>query len=158
MTTCDKTKQAIQTAGESSSNEHRHVRAMLPWIANDSATLEQRARATKHMERCEDCRTELVAQHQLRRTLLAQTPAVFVDPEEGLQRLLGRLAPPLQKQPMPIAPPKRKRNSLLVAMAAAIAVQALGFGVLSIQHLLDRVDGRVWLHSGVLRPRDRGNR
>lgn len=120
-------------AAEPSPNEHHHVWAMLPWIANDSATQEQRTRVAAHVAHCDDCRVELKAQEQLQRALLAQAPAVSLDPDEGLQRLLGRIDAPLREQAVPSARPQRKRP-LLVAMAAAIAVQAVALGVLSVEH------------------------
>jgi hypothetical protein len=121
-------------ASEPSPNEHHLVWAMLAWIANDTATPEQRTQAAAHLQHCDDCRAELVAQQQLRRALLTQMPAVSLGPDEGLQRLLGRIDAPLREQPMPTAPPQRKRSPLLMAMAAAIAVQAVGLGVLSVEH------------------------
>lgn len=122
-------------ASESAPNEHHHVWAMLPWVANDSATVEQRARVTAHLEHCEDCRAELLAQQNLRQALSTQMPTVSLEAEDGLQRLLGRIDAPLREQPVPTAaPPQRRRSPLLAAMAAAIVVQAVGLGVLSVEH------------------------
>jgi len=69
---------------------HQEVWALLPWLANDSATPEQRRHAEAHLRDCASCRAELAREHELVRGL-TQPPASAPDVERGLQRLMQRL-------------------------------------------------------------------
>lgn len=114
-------------------NEHRRVWTMLPWVANATISAEQKSQVEAHIERCADCREELEIQRALRNAVQAQEPTAWTDPETGLSKLLGRIDEPLVEQPLPTTTPQRKRSPLIAAMAAAIFVQAIGIGLLSVR-------------------------
>jgi hypothetical protein len=93
----------------------------------------------------------LQAQQQLHRAVL-QSPLPAVDAEAGLERLMGRIAVPpvdatetLEAQPLPshVAAAPRRTGRLSTVLAAAVVIQAVGLGLLSL-HLLqgDKPDFR----------------
>lgn len=130
---------------------HAQVWEMLPWLVNGRASDEQRTLAAEHLPHCADCRAELRAQQQLHQAVLEAAPPA-VDADAGLERLLGRIAEPsiggadaLEAQPLParaMASPRRP-GRLATVLAAAVVIQAVGLGLLSL-HLLqgDRADFR----------------
>lgn len=122
---------------------HAQVWELLPWLVNGRAIDEQRALADQHLPHCADCRAELHAQAQLQQAVLqAPLPAAdaAADVDAGLARLLGRIAEPaigsaepLQAQPLPGS--GRRASRLPLLLAAAVVVQAVGLGLMSL-HLL----------------------
>lgn len=69
---------------------HQEVWALLPWLANGSASGPQRQRAELHLRGCPECRAELAREEQLARAMTLP-PAGGPQAEPGLQRLLQRL-------------------------------------------------------------------
>ena len=136
--------------GSRHADAHARTWALIPWLVNGRADEAQRTEAEAHLTHCADCRAEVQAQQRLQHGLLSAlpAPAAELDPERGLQRLLGRLdqlpmeqevpdaaVPPLAATPVaaPASPTRRPR--LPVALAAAVVVQAVGLAFLSL-HLL----------------------
>lgn len=117
--------------------EHQQVWESLPWMANGTASAEQRHRANTHLAGCADCRRELAAQQRLLQAVAEAPPHPAVDAEAGLLNLLDRLDAPAVEQPLPSpAPPhapRREANRLTMALAVAVVVQAIGLGVLGLQ-------------------------
>jgi len=121
--------------------EHVPVWEAIPWVVNGRATPSQASLVARHVAQCDDCRAELDLQRRLRAALGAspQQDGVWPDaptdsPEEaeveaGLQRLLARLddAPEQAPSRLGSAAPGRR---VTLALAAAVAVQAVGLGVL----------------------------
>jgi hypothetical protein len=116
-----------------------HLRAWeaLPWVVNGRATPEQARWVADHVAGCEDCRAELAWQQRLHDALAGPGEAATADPatEAGLQRLLARLDDVADEpQPAPvIAAASRTPHRLTWALAAAVVVQAVGLGVMSLQ-------------------------
>lgn len=118
-----------------------HLRAWeaLPWVVNGHATPEQARWVTDHVATCEDCRAELAWQQRLHDAMAApsavNTPAVDPATEAGLQRLLARLDDVADEpQPAPrVTAASRGSHRLTWALAAAVVVQAVGLGVMSLQ-------------------------
>lgn len=72
------------------SRSHRETWALLPWLANGSATPAQRERAQAHLRNCADCRAELAREQRLSQAMV-QPAAPAPDLERGLQSLMRRL-------------------------------------------------------------------
>ena len=118
--------------------EHLRAWEALPWVVNGRATSEQARWVAGHVAGCEDCRAELAWQQRLHDALAvpgAATPAGDPATETGLQRLLARLDDVADEpQPVPvIAAASRAPHRLTWALAAAVVVQAVGLGVMSLQ-------------------------
>lgn len=146
---------------ESSDPRPEHLRAWeaLPWVVNGRATPEQARWVAEHIERCEDCRAELAWQQRLHSALatsdvaaevvagvaadvaahMAADDAAAAAADSGLQRLLARIDDAGQEQPLPTAPmataaaSTSRSHRLTWALAAAVVVQAVGLGVMSLQ-------------------------
>jgi hypothetical protein len=86
---------------------------------------------------CEDCRAELAWQQRLHDALGTPPAETATDAatEAGLQRLLARLDDIADEpQPTPaIAASSRTSHRVTWALAAAVVVQAVGLGVMSLQ-------------------------
>ena len=117
--------------------EHLRAWEALPWVVNGRATPEQARWVADHVAGCEDCRAELAWQQRLHDALAGPGEAATADPatEAGLQRLLARLDDVADEpQPVPvIAAASRAPHRLTWALAAAVVVQAVGLGVMSLQ-------------------------
>ncbi|HSW04325.1 zf-HC2 domain-containing protein [Aquabacterium sp.] len=124
-------------ATEDSQRAHAQVWELLPWLVNGRADDGQRALAEAHLLHCAGCRAELSAQQQLQRVVL-QEPLPEPDAQAGLARLMGRLAEPVEQQPAPVLAPRRS-SRLQLTLAAAVVVQAVGLGLMSL-HLLQGDD------------------
>jgi hypothetical protein len=120
--------------------EHLPVWEAIPWVVNGRATPAQARLVAAHVAQCEDCRAELDLQTHLQQAMGAAPDAVLAAPDDaaqpadveaGLQRLLVRLddVPEQQPRPAPVASGRR----LTLALAAAVVVQAVGLGVLSLR-------------------------
>ncbi|MFO3704198.1 zf-HC2 domain-containing protein [Xanthomonas codiaei] len=111
--------------------ECSHAWELMPAVLLDSATEEESAWLIAHVAKCASCGAEFAQQNRLRQAL-ALPCAVRLDPNAGLQRLLGRLDAPEQR----IAPPPAARRSgswTVRALAAAALVQAIGLGVMGVK-------------------------
>lgn len=82
------------------SRSHRDTWALLPWLANGSATPAQRERAQAHLRGCADCRAELAREQRLSEAM-AQPAAPAPDVERGLQSLMRRLDVDEPATPLP---------------------------------------------------------
>jgi hypothetical protein len=107
-----------------------HAWELMPWVLQGSATDEQSRWLTGHLEQCESCRAEYAQQKRLKQAL-SLPPVVAPDPEAGLRRLLGRLDAP-EAQAAPSHRPRAGRW-LARALVAAVLVQAVGIGMLSMK-------------------------
>jgi hypothetical protein len=63
---------------------------LLPWIANESASAKDVARAEAHLRDCRECQEELEFQRQLRNAIRAED-AVVLAPQTSLQKLMQRI-------------------------------------------------------------------
>ena len=101
----------------------------MPWVLQDSATQKQRDWLQSHLAQCESCRAEFAQQNRLRRAV-ALPSDVVVDANVGLKRLLSRLDAPGQQD---AGHTMRSGNRLSRVLVAAVLIQALGIGALSMQ-------------------------
>lgn len=123
----------------SSSDQHAHHQALMPWVLNGRATPDQRAALTAHLAQCSLCRAEMARQKQLQAAL--QLPAAAApDAELGLARLMQRLDSAAERpaQPDPAAaavarPPRFAGQRLSLALAACVALQAVALAMLAPQ-------------------------
>jgi hypothetical protein len=102
---------------------------MMPWVLQQSATQEQGEWLTHHLAHCASRSAEFAQQTRLKQAMSLPTD-IKLDPEAGLQRLLGRLdAPAPQEEPV------RARTSgwITRALAAAVLIQAIGIGALGLK-------------------------
>src|SRR5689334_12170208 len=122
-----------------SAREHQQAWESLPWLANGTASAEQRFHAVAHLAECADCRRELEVQQRLQQAMVDAQPQsdadadADADAEAGLQRMLERLDAPAMEQPLPsphAMAPHRQASWLTLALTAAAVVQAIGLGVL----------------------------
>lgn len=112
-----------------------HLRAWeaLPWVANGRATPEQAKLVAEHLADCEDCRDELAWQRRLHAALSADDDHAD-SPDDaladaGLKQLLARI----DANAAPAAQAAARGGSRLTwALAAAVVIQSVGIGVLSL--------------------------
>jgi Putative zinc-finger len=116
--------------------EHLRAWEALPWVVNGRATPEQAQWVAQHLAGCEDCRAEFAWQQRLRDAMAAPADVEAADAaraaettEAGLRRLLARLDEPAALAPLPA----RGVTRLTWALAAAVVLQAVGLGVMSLQ-------------------------
>ncbi|MBO9739925.1 zf-HC2 domain-containing protein [Xanthomonas axonopodis pv. begoniae] len=113
--------------------ECSHAWELMPAVLLDSATEEENTWLIAHVAKCASCSAEFAQQNRLRQAL-ALPSTVKLDPNAGLQRLLGRLDAPEQHSAPARAPAARRSGSWTVrALAAAALVQAIGLGVMGVK-------------------------
>ncbi|WP_162301119.1 zf-HC2 domain-containing protein [Xanthomonas prunicola] len=113
--------------------ECSHAWELMPAVLLDSATEEENTWLIAHVAKCASCSAEFAQQNRLRQAL-ALPSAVKLDPNAGLQRLLGRLDAPEQHTEPKRVPTARRSGSWTVrALAAAALVQAIGLGVMGVK-------------------------
>ncbi|HWG66475.1 MAG TPA: zf-HC2 domain-containing protein [Rhodanobacteraceae bacterium] len=103
---------------------------IMPWVLQATAVPGQREWLMHHLAQCEACSAEFAQQSRLRCALSLPTD-VPVDAESGLKRLLERIDTPETE-----ATPVRRwssGNRLTRALAAAVVLQAIGIGALSVR-------------------------
>ncbi|MCC4589074.1 zf-HC2 domain-containing protein [Xanthomonas melonis] len=111
--------------------ECSHAWELMPAVLLDNATEEENSWLIAHVAKCSACSAEFAQQSRLRQAL-ALPSAVAVDPDAGLQRLLGRLD--TAERSVAAAPTARRTGSWTVrALAAAALVQAIGLGVMGVK-------------------------
>jgi len=113
------------------SSVHRHTWDLIPWIVNGSAPEAEQLAAQAHLTSCADCRQELEFQRQLQAAMALQGTAE-IDMRDSWQRLRSRLDAAARPDP---ARGGRQRaraagKSWMPWLAAAVVIQALGFGAL----------------------------
>jgi hypothetical protein len=123
------------------SRSHRETWALLPWLANGSATPAQRERAQAHLRGCADCRAELAREQRLAQAMV-QPAAPAPDIERGLQSLMRRIDVDDQAGPLP-----GRWRMLAGARLGLSAVAALGLA-----ELLLVGAGALWWLNGTAPP------
>lgn len=114
--------------------EHRRAWDAIPWVINGSATPALRAEVERHIAHCPDCAADFERQ-QLVQQALALQPTPALDAEAGLQSLLARIDAPAAEAAV------RPSRRLPLALAAALAVQAVALALLSLKLWSDDGDG-----------------
>lgn len=109
--------------------EHREVWDLLPWLANQRLSESQAARAERHLQQCESCRTELSLQQQLRDAIRAED-AVVLAPQTSFNKLMQRIdaqESPAEMEPPTAVPllPRESRTPRWFAIAASVQVAAV---------------------------------
>ncbi|RBC06772.1 zf-HC2 domain-containing protein, partial [Xanthomonas oryzae pv. oryzae] len=84
---------AMKTFFIAPGKECSHAWELMPAVLLDSATEEENTWLIAHVAKCASCGAEFAQQNRLRQAL-ALPSAVKLDPNAGLQRLLGRLDAP----------------------------------------------------------------
>jgi anti-sigma factor RsiW len=109
---------------------HEHAWNLIPWVVNGRASEQERAQLEAHLEQCADCREELATQRSLMQAM-RHRPAVESMPHAALQKLRARLdAEDDAPRAAPAGAPSRS-SSLSRWLTAAVVVQALLLGALS---------------------------
>jgi hypothetical protein len=111
---------------------HKHTWDLIPWIANGTAADDERDAAQRHLLDCQACRDELAAQRQLQQAMRVP-PAIEAMPHGSLQKLWERIdAQPEAAPREAVEPPVTRASRLTGWLAAAVVVQTLLLGVLSV--------------------------
>lgn len=106
----------------------------MPWVLQQSAPAEQSAWLESHLSGCASCQAEYAQQQRLQAALRLPTD-VQVDPNAGLKRLLDRLDVHDAETPVIAKPALRARVGgwLVRGLVAAVVIQAVGIGILSVK-------------------------
>ncbi len=107
---------------------------LMPWVLQSTAPPDQTEWLMEHLAKCESCSTEFAQQSRLRCALTLPSD-IRLDADVGFKHLLERLdAPALE------TPPSRlwSGNRLVMALAVAVLLQAVGLGVLGIRLWMDQ--------------------
>lgn len=106
---------------------HRDAWDLVPWFVNGTLGAAERAAMERHLDECEECRSEVHAQRELMQAMRAQ-PQVEAMPRASLHRLWDRIdAHALPEQAVAPPPaPGRFAAPRWIAAAAASLVLALG--------------------------------
>lgn len=110
---------------------HRESWDLIPWIANGSIADADREAVLRHIGECAGCRAELDAQRGLMQAMKARPLLVESMPHGSLQKLRARI----DAEPAPArreAPPATRPPRLTGALAAAVVLQAVLLGIMSI--------------------------
>jgi hypothetical protein len=117
-------------------SEHWRAWEAIPWVVNGSATAAQRRLLDAHLDRCEDCRLELVRQRELQSAIASEPPPAAGDVETGLQRLFARIDRAREGVPAAAPPGREPRRAvpsgLTQWLTAAVVVEALALAVLGV--------------------------
>jgi hypothetical protein len=101
----------------------------MPWVLQESASLEQSEWLDHHLAHCASCRAEFEQQHRLRLALSLPTD-MALDANAGLQHLMDRIDAP-QRNETDIPHRLRASGWLTRGLVAAVVVQAIAIGMLS---------------------------
>ncbi len=121
-------------------NEHARASELLPWMVNGRIEASDSRWLSEHLEHCDACREELVAQRRIRDALTRESTVEFA-PQASFNRLWKRieaeeagsmaLAPePADAAPAEHPPVPRRRSSLRPWVRATLAAQAAAILVL----------------------------
>jgi len=77
---------------------HRECWDILPWIANERASAQDKARADQHLRECAACRDELDRQRALREAI-REEEAVVIAPQTSLQKLIQQIDGRVEETP-----------------------------------------------------------
>ncbi|HEX7113536.1 MAG TPA: zf-HC2 domain-containing protein [Steroidobacter sp.] len=114
---------------------HRECWELLPWIANERASSEDRAKVEEHLRECERCRNELEAQRRLRDAIRSGEP-ILLAPQASFQKLMRRIdgfeSGEIERpRATPLKSAHRPRKARPVSwLGIAAAVQALAIAAL----------------------------
>ncbi|MBL6750754.1 MAG: zf-HC2 domain-containing protein [Nevskia sp.] len=115
---------AGRTGSDENEQRHRQVWELIPWVVNGRASAGERRMVEQHVAGCADCTEELGFQRQLQRAMLHDGGAA-PDHAPALQRLWQRIDAGAALAPRP------PRRIWPLALAAALALQTVGLGVLA---------------------------
>jgi hypothetical protein len=110
---------------------HKNTWDLIPWIANGTAADPERDAAQRHLMECPACRDELEAQRRLQQAMRVP-PAIEAMPHGSLQKLWERIDAEPAAAPPEAVEPRTAHPRLTGWLAAAVVVQALLLGVLSV--------------------------
>lgn len=109
---------------------HRECWELLPWIANERASSQDRAKVELHLRDCERCRNELEVQRRLREAIRADE-SILLAPQASFQKLMRRIdcaEDGADIEPAPAPPPpsahQQKKQRPLPWLRIAAALQA----------------------------------
>jgi hypothetical protein len=107
-----------------------HVNAweLIPWIANGSASGDERAELQLHLEECAECRTELAAQRALMQAMRT-SPLVEKMPHASFNKLRARIDEK-SATPTAAASQRPRRTRLVQWLTAAVVLHAILLGAL----------------------------
>jgi hypothetical protein len=114
---------------------HRECWDILPWIANERASAQDKARAEQHLQECAACRDELGRQRALREAI-REEDAVVIAPQTSLQKLMQRIdgvqetEPPIPGAAEIDIPAVALPRALPRWLPVAAAVQTVAIGAL----------------------------
>jgi len=109
---------------------HRQAWDLIPWFVNGSAPESRSEPLQRHLAECPACRDEVAAQRSLMQAMKTR-PLVENMPHGSLQKLWTRIDARPEQPPLPATP--RHRSPRAVSwLAAAVAVQALLLGALTL--------------------------
>ncbi len=117
------------------SQVHREIWQLIPWLVNDSASADERARGERHLRECADCRDEFAMQLRIR-SALDDGPATADDAHSAFARLLTRIdaesaLPAAAEAQRPAARSATLGERWLPGLLAAVVVQAIGLVALA---------------------------
>jgi anti-sigma factor RsiW len=104
---------------------------LIPWVANGSASREERERVEQHVRHCPDCADELAAQRRLQQEI-AREPEQVGAPESALHALLERIDDDTQAPvPRHRSPPRLRWHRWVVpGLVGAVLVEACAVALL----------------------------
>jgi anti-sigma factor RsiW len=109
---------------------HKQAWDLIPWFVNGSAPESRSEELQRHMEECQACQGEVAAQRSLMQAMKTR-PLVENMPHGSLQKLWTRIDA-VPARPSMQATPRHRSPRATTWMAAAIAVQALMLGALTV--------------------------
>ncbi len=117
------------------SHVHSEVWQLIPWLVNETASADERARGERHLRECADCRDEFALQARIR-SALDDAPAAADGTHPALARLLARIdaepaLPAAGAVPPSTARPATLAERWLPGLIAAVVVQAIGLVALA---------------------------
>lgn len=124
---------------------HRQIWDLIPWIVNGSASATERQAVEDHLRQCADCRDEYAFQSRLHAGIATETMDVpdagGAQAQAGLRRLLARidLENDAARSGRVDSGEPRKRRLLDRMLIAAVLVQGIGLALL-VPLLLQRGD------------------
>lgn len=122
------------TSQKDSSQDCARAWELMPWVLQSTAPPDQAEWLTAHLASCEACSTEFAQQSRLRSALNLPSD-IPLDADVGFKQLLAHL-----DDPTPEVLPSRRRsgNRLVMALAAAVVLQAIGLGALGVRLWVDQ--------------------
>jgi anti-sigma factor RsiW len=110
-------------------SEHREAAALLPWFVNGTLPEADRRRVEDHLSRCALCSEAYAGERALFARMREADTTVEYLPMASLQRFNTRLSAVRTEQCAPRRAPAPRLRRMPLAVAAAVAAIAVGFGV-----------------------------